>query len=44
VLNAVRAYCNPDGGFGHALEPDVRAPQSEPTATLRALDTLIELG
>lgn len=26
----VRAYQNPDGGLGHALEPDVRCPESQP--------------
>jgi hypothetical protein len=40
VLDALRAYRNPDGGFGNALEPDVRAPESEPAATLHALDVL----
>ena len=28
VAASVLAYRNSDGGFGHALEPDVRAPQS----------------
>ncbi|HEX3964257.1 MAG TPA: hypothetical protein VHZ03_47690 [Trebonia sp.] len=44
VLEALRAYRNPDGGFGHALEPDVRAPGSEPAATLHALEVLAEVG
>jgi hypothetical protein len=44
ALLALRAYRNPDGGFGHALEPDVRAPGSEPVATLQALEVLISLG
>lgn len=44
VLDALRAYRNPDGGFGHALEPDVRAPGSEPAATLHALEVLAEIG
>jgi hypothetical protein len=44
VLDALRAYRNPDGGFGHALEPDVRAPESEPAATLHALDVLAGIG
>ncbi len=44
VLHALRAYQNADGGFGHALEPDVRAPESEPAATLHALDVLLEVG
>jgi|SRR5215210_3046125 len=43
VLAALRAYRNPDGGFGHALEPDVRTPGSEPAATLRALEVLAEI-
>ena len=44
VLDALRAYRNPDGGFGHALEPDVRGPESEPTCTLHALDVLDRVG
>jgi hypothetical protein len=44
VLDALRAYRNPDGGFGHGLEPDVRAPESEPAATLHALEVLGEIG
>ena len=43
VLDALRAYRNPDGGFGHALEPDVRGPHSEPAGALRALELLAEL-
>jgi hypothetical protein len=43
VLEALRAYRNPDGGFGHALEPDVRAPESEPAATLHALEVIAEV-
>ncbi len=40
VAAAVAAYRNDDGGFGHALEPDVRAPSSQPLfceIALRAL-------
>jgi hypothetical protein len=44
VLAALRAYRNPDGGFGNALEPDVRAPESEPAATLHALEVLSGVG
>jgi hypothetical protein len=40
VLDALRAYRNFDGGFGHALEPDVRGPQSEPASTFHALEVL----
>jgi hypothetical protein len=39
VLDALRAYRNPDGGFGHALDPDIRAPESEPASTLHDLDS-----
>jgi hypothetical protein len=44
VLTALCAYRNPDGGFGHALEPDVRAPESEPVGTFAALEVLEEVG
>jgi hypothetical protein len=43
VVDALRAYRNVDGGFGHALEPDVRAPESEPASTLHALEVLAEI-
>jgi hypothetical protein len=43
VLDALRAYRNSDGGFGHALEPDVRAPESEPACTEHALRVLAEV-
>ena len=43
VRDALLAFRNADGGFGHALEPDVRAPHSEPVATLSALETLAAL-
>jgi hypothetical protein len=41
VRDAVAAYRNADGGFGHALEPDCRAAASQPAAVemgLRILD------
>ncbi|WP_083473090.1 hypothetical protein [Frankia sp. R43] len=44
VLDALRAYRNADGGFGHALEPDVRTPGSEPTAALQAIEVLAAAG
>jgi hypothetical protein len=40
VRTALLAYRNPDGGFGNALEPDVRAASSEPVAVLHALEVL----
>jgi hypothetical protein len=42
VRDAVAAYQNADGGFGHALEPDCRDSASQPAAVemaLRILDT-----
>ncbi|HXX47195.1 MAG TPA: hypothetical protein VEN47_03140 [Myxococcota bacterium] len=43
VLDALAAYRNPDGGFGHGLEPDFRLPDSSALATQTALDVLREL-
>ncbi|MGG6313437.1 hypothetical protein [Paenibacillus macerans] len=37
VLTALRPYQNADGGFGHALEPDMRCPDSQPVTTETAL-------
>jgi hypothetical protein len=42
VRDAVAAYRNDDGGFGHALEPDGRTPASQPAAVALALATLHE--
>jgi hypothetical protein len=42
VRDAVAAYRNPDGGFGHGLEPDGRTPASQPAAVELALRTLHE--
>jgi hypothetical protein len=42
VRDAVAAYRNPDGGFGHALEPDGREPGSQPAAVSLALRILDE--
>jgi hypothetical protein len=42
VRDAVAAYRNPDGGFGHALEPDGRGPGSQPAAAQLALRVLHE--
>jgi hypothetical protein len=44
VLAALQAYQNPDGGFGNALEPDLRAPASQPVPTWFALKILDEAG
>lgn len=40
VRDAVAAYANADGGFGHGLEPDGRTPASQPAAVELALRTL----
>ena len=37
-------YQNPDGGFGHALEPDSWDPHSTPYATLKAVQLLDSIG
>jgi hypothetical protein len=44
VVAALRPYQNPDGGFGHALEPDLRTPLSQPIPTWTALWILDEAG
>src|SRR5712691_1672745 len=44
VRDAVAAYRNEDGGFGHALEPDCRAPGSQPLAVEMALRIMDETG
>lgn len=44
VIAALRAYQNPDGGFGNALEPDMRCPYSQPAATEMALMVMDEIG
>lgn len=44
VETALDAYRNPDGGYGHALEPDLRGPVSQPLHTARALGVLDAVG
>jgi hypothetical protein len=44
VVEALRPYQNADGGFGHGLEPDIRAPVSQPVPTWTALCILDEAG
>jgi hypothetical protein len=43
VLDVLHLYRNDDGGFGHALEPDVRSPTSEPVSLFAALELFTEL-
>jgi hypothetical protein len=42
VRDAVAAYRNPDGGFGQGLEPDCRAPGTQPATIALALHILDE--
>ncbi len=44
VLAALRAYQNPDGGFGNALEPDLRCPDSQPIPAQHAIEYMQEVG
>ncbi|HTX01325.1 MAG TPA: hypothetical protein VMD59_21250 [Acidimicrobiales bacterium] len=44
VLEAVAAYRNDDGGFGQALEPDLRCPASLPIFVESALDAVLAAG
>ena len=44
VVHLLRAYRNDDGGFGHAIEPDMRAPTSQPVGVHTALEILHEVG
>ncbi|MGW0394764.1 hypothetical protein ACWDYJ_28520 [Streptomyces sp. NPDC003042] len=41
---ALGAYLGSDGGYGHALDPDVRGPLSQPLHTAHALRILDSLG
>ena len=44
VLDALRAFRNDDGGFGHAIEPDMRASTSQPVGIHTAMEILHEIG
>jgi hypothetical protein len=44
VVDALRGYQNDDGGFGHALEPDVRCPASLPIDVEAAFQALATAG
>ena len=44
VFHAVYAYRNPDGGFGHGMEPDTASPESQPLFSIMALEILDEVG
>ncbi|MFE9256856.1 hypothetical protein [Streptomyces sp. NPDC006879] len=44
VETALDSHQNPDGGYGHALDPDVRGPLSHPLHACHALRVLDSLG
>ncbi|MFF4307572.1 hypothetical protein [Streptomyces sp. NPDC001601] len=44
VETALDAYRNEDGGYGHALEPDLRGPLSQPLHAGHALRVLDAIG
>jgi hypothetical protein len=44
VMAALAAYRNPDGGFGWALEPDMRTPAGQPIGALHALEVLEDIA
>jgi len=44
ALAALRAYQNADGGFGNALEPDIRCPESQPIDQELGITVLDEIG
>lgn len=44
VETALDAHLNDDGGYGHALEPDLRGPVSQPLHTAHALRVLDSIG
>ncbi|MEU1228599.1 hypothetical protein [Streptomyces sp. NPDC005828] len=44
VETALMAYLNEDGGYGHALEPDLRGPVSQPLHTAHGLRVLDSIG
>jgi hypothetical protein len=44
VLTAVDAYRNDDGGYGWGLEPDLRAPESQPGGALHAFEVFEEIA
>jgi hypothetical protein len=44
VLAAVDGYRNPDGGYGWGLEPDLRAPESQPGGALHAIEVFGDIA
>ncbi|MEY2402898.1 MAG: hypothetical protein QOD38_449 [Acidimicrobiaceae bacterium] len=44
AIHALRSYQNDDGGFGNALEPDLRGPDSQPIHVDTAFRVFQEVG
>lgn len=44
VLAAMDGYRNGDGGYGWGIEPDLRAPESQPAGALHALEAIGDIG
>jgi hypothetical protein len=44
VLAALAGYGNPDGGYGHGLEPDLRTATSQPCAALHAFEVFEDIA
>jgi hypothetical protein len=44
ALAALAGYRNLDGGYGWALEPDLRSPESQPGPSLHAFEVFEEVG
>ncbi|SDS35900.1 prenyltransferase/squalene oxidase repeat-containing protein [Microlunatus soli] len=44
VLAAVDGYRNADGGYGWGLEPDLRAPESQPGGALHAFEVFADVA
>lgn len=44
IIGALDAYRNADGGYGWGLEPDLRAPESQPGAASHAFEALADAG
>jgi hypothetical protein len=44
ALAALDGYRNPDGGYGWGLEPDLRAPESQPGAAHHAFEVFEEIA
>ncbi|WP_433833265.1 hypothetical protein ACQP2E_18385 [Actinoplanes sp. CA-015351] len=44
VLAALDGFRNTDGGYGWALEPDLRSTTSQPVGAMHALEVIVEVG